>query len=95
MAENTHKSHRHDASTTTQRHCETWNGTSFVSFYSSVYNFWSLIQDGSDDIKAVVHELSEMRYHMTTDKQLLLLTDKCDDVNVYNDSINQLKCQVS
>uniref|UniRef100_A0A914VE78 Damage-control phosphatase ARMT1 n=1 Tax=Plectus sambesii TaxID=2011161 RepID=A0A914VE78_9BILA len=48
-------------------------------------------EEGDNDVKAAVHELSELRYLLTTDKPLQLLEDKHEDVDIYNNSLKELQ----
>lgn len=54
-----------------------------------------MLQDGDRDIKAVIGELAEMRYHMATDKPLRNFDDDLDDVSIWNEQLEFLRKMVS
>ncbi|KHN76861.1 UPF0364 -like protein [Toxocara canis] len=48
-------------------------------------------KDGDHDIKAVIGELSEMRYHMATDKPLNSFNDDIEDISIWNNQLELLR----
>uniref|UniRef100_A0A914R9Y8 Uncharacterized protein n=1 Tax=Parascaris equorum TaxID=6256 RepID=A0A914R9Y8_PAREQ len=52
-------------------------------------------KDGDRDIKAVIGELAEMRYHLATDKPLRNFDDDLDDISIWNEQLEFLRKMVS
>uniref|UniRef100_A0A915CIZ6 Sugar phosphate phosphatase n=1 Tax=Parascaris univalens TaxID=6257 RepID=A0A915CIZ6_PARUN len=48
-------------------------------------------KDGDRDIKAVIGELAEMRYHLATDKPLRNFDDDLDDISIWNEQLEFLR----
>ncbi|KAF8384331.1 hypothetical protein PRIPAC_73473 [Pristionchus pacificus] len=51
-------------------------------------------EEADADVKAVIHGLSEMRYRMSTDKTLTLLTDDYHDVQKWNDKLEMIQKEI-
>lgn len=54
-----------------------------------------VIQEGDKDVKAVLSELSELRYLVATDKPMQDLVDNGESVNIWNAELSEMRLKVS